>query len=42
MLDAGYNIDCLMLRYQGVDFRNKDNWECNGRCVHGGEGGEEE
>lgn len=29
ILDAGYNIACLMVRYQGVDWRDKDNWGCN-------------
>lgn len=29
ILDAGYNIDALMLRYQGVDWRDKVNWGCN-------------
>ncbi len=31
MLKAGYNIDCLMLRYQGIDWRNKSTWDCNAR-----------
>ena len=31
LLNAGYNLDSLMLRYQGVDWRSKDNWECNAR-----------
>lgn len=31
MLNAGYNIDSLLLRYQGVDWRNTVNWECNSR-----------
>lgn len=30
ILTAGYNLDCLMLRYQGVDWRDKRNWKCNG------------
>ncbi|GAX83294.1 hypothetical protein CEUSTIGMA_g10720.t1 [Chlamydomonas eustigma] len=30
VLDAGYNIDSLMMRYQGVDWRNRSNWGCNG------------
>jgi hypothetical protein len=30
VLDAGYNIGCLMLRYQGIDFRHEDNQRCNG------------
>lgn len=29
ILDAGYNIDALMLRYQGVDWRDKATWGCN-------------
>ncbi|KAI3431515.1 hypothetical protein D9Q98_004565 [Chlorella vulgaris] len=29
ILGAGYNIDSLMLRYQGVDWRLKHNWGCN-------------
>jgi hypothetical protein len=31
ILQAGYNIDCFMLRYQGVDWRNKASWGCNDR-----------
>eukprot|EP00798_Chlamydomonas_sp_ICE-L_P032248 gene32248-16814_t len=33
ILDAGYNIACLMIRYQGVDFRDQANWGCNGRMA---------
>ena len=29
VLKAGYNIDSLMKRYQGVDWRDKSNWRCN-------------
>ncbi|DBB06321.1 TPA: hypothetical protein ACH3X1_011892 [Trebouxia sp. C0004] len=29
VLKAGYNIDSLMMRYQGVDWRDKANWKCN-------------
>jgi hypothetical protein len=29
VLEAGFNIDSLMLRYQGVDWRDKRNWRCN-------------
>ena len=29
ILNAGYNIDSLMMRYQGVDWRDHANWECN-------------
>lgn len=32
LLNKGYNIDSLMLRYQGIDWRNKSNWGCNGGC----------
>ncbi|CAL5224080.1 g6706 [Coccomyxa viridis] len=28
---AGYTIDCLMLRYQGIDWRNPINWSCNNK-----------
>jgi hypothetical protein len=33
ILDGGYNIGCMMLRYQGVDWRDKANWDCNARCA---------
>eukprot|EP00878_Enallax_costatus_P024831 GHUV01026523.1.p1 GENE.GHUV01026523.1~~GHUV01026523.1.p1 ORF type:complete len:299 (+),score=79.13 GHUV01026523.1:220-1116(+) len=33
ILDAGYNIACLMLRYQGVDWRDKANWDCNAKLT---------
>lgn len=33
ILAAGYNIDSLMLRYQGVDWRDKANWGCNAGWV---------
>ena len=33
ILDAGYSIDSLMLRYQGVDWRDTANWECNAGWV---------
>ncbi|KAL6766934.1 hypothetical protein ACKKBG_A37960 [Auxenochlorella protothecoides x Auxenochlorella symbiontica] len=29
ILRAGFNIDSLMLRYQGVDWRDTNNWGCN-------------
>ena len=29
ILEAGFNLDSLMLRYQGVDWRKKENWKCN-------------
>lgn len=31
ILDAGFNIGCMMLRYQGVDWRDPGNWDCNAR-----------
>ncbi|GLI58416.1 hypothetical protein VaNZ11_000118 [Volvox africanus] len=31
ILKAGYNIDCLMTKYQNIDWRNKLNWGCNSR-----------
>lgn len=30
VLKAGYTLDSLMLRYQGVDWHNQSNWQCNG------------
>lgn len=33
LLEAGYTIDCLMTRYQGVDWRDERNWNCNGGCA---------
>lgn len=29
IFEAGYSIDCPLLAYQGVDWRNKSNWQCN-------------
>lgn len=29
MLRAGFNIESLMMRYRGVDWRNESNWNCN-------------
>lgn len=29
MLNAGFSLDSLMLRYQGLDWREKGNWKCN-------------
>ncbi|KAK9787128.1 hypothetical protein WJX73_004056 [Symbiochloris irregularis] len=29
ILNAGYTIDSLMLRYKGLDWRNQTNWSCN-------------
>ncbi|KFM25093.1 hypothetical protein F751_1972 [Auxenochlorella protothecoides] len=31
LFDAGHTIDCLMPRYQGVDWRDERNWACNDR-----------
>lgn len=28
---AGYTLDSLMLRYQGVDWRDRANWACNAK-----------
>lgn len=33
VLKAGFSIDSLMLRYQGVDWTAPENWECNARCL---------
>ncbi|KAF8068311.1 UVR8 [Scenedesmus sp. PABB004] len=33
VLDAGFNLGCLMLRYQGVDWRDRANWDCNARLT---------
>jgi hypothetical protein len=33
IMEAGYNLDSLMLKYQGVDWRNKSNWHCNRESV---------
>eukprot|EP00884_Botryococcus_braunii_P001513 jgi/Botrbrau1/11362/Bobra.0038s0111.2 len=29
ILEAGYKIDCLMLRYQGTNWTDTKNWDCN-------------
>ena len=29
IFNAGYTIDSLLLKYQGADWRDKDNWNCN-------------
>ena len=29
VLNAQYNLDSLMLRYQGVNWRDEENWKCN-------------
>ncbi|GFR43780.1 hypothetical protein Agub_g4894 [Astrephomene gubernaculifera] len=31
ILRAGFNLDCLMTKYQGLDWRDKANWDCNAR-----------
>jgi hypothetical protein len=31
MLRAGLNLDCMMLRYQGVDWLDDSNWGCNAK-----------
>ncbi len=31
ILDNGYNLDCLLAKYQGVDWRNSSFHQCNGR-----------
>ena len=28
LLQAGYNLDCLMLRYQGVEWQDRSKWRC--------------
>jgi hypothetical protein len=37
LLQAGYNLDSLLLRYQGVDWRDPATWSCNhmyARVIH--------
>ena len=34
ILRAGYTIDSLMLRYQGVDWTDPENWQCNNKYAH--------
>jgi hypothetical protein len=29
ILKHGYSIDCMIRKYQGIDWRNKDNWHLN-------------
>ncbi len=29
IMGQGYTIDSLMLRYQGIDWRNHSSWDCN-------------
>lgn len=31
MFQAGYTIDSLMLRYKGIDWTDRSNWDCNAR-----------
>ena len=31
VLSQGYSIDCLMMRYQGIDWTDLDTWDCNAR-----------
>ena len=33
VLNAGFNIDSLMLRYAGVDWRDTSFWNCNAGCA---------
>ena len=33
ILRAGYNLDCLMLRYAGVDWRDPSFATCNAGCA---------
>ena len=37
ILEAGYNIASLMLRYKGVDWRDMSTWDCNRRVSPLGE-----
>ena len=30
LMSAGQNLDCLLLRYQGIDWADERNWGCNG------------
>lgn len=41
MLNAGYDLDCFMTRYQGVNWLDKKVWECNQRCDDGGKRGKD-
>lgn len=29
LLEHGYNIDTLLLKYKGINWRDKANWKCN-------------
>lgn len=33
ILNAGYSLDCLLTRYQGVDWTNTATWNCNQRSA---------
>jgi hypothetical protein len=33
ILAANYTLDSLMLKYQGVDWADPANWNCNAGCV---------
>lgn len=37
ILNAGFNLDSFVMRYQGVDWRDKANWGCNGKSNPYGE-----
>ena len=37
VLEAGYNIASIMLRYKGVDWRDMSTWDCNRRISPLGE-----
>ena len=37
VLEAGYNIASLMLRYKGVEWRDMSTWDCNRRVNPVGE-----
>lgn len=32
ILAANYTLDSLMLKYQGVDWTDRTNWNCNAGC----------
>ncbi len=36
LLSAGYNIDTLLTKYQGMDWWIQRNWGCNSRCARVG------
>ena len=41
VFDAGYTIDTLLYKYQGVNWRDKSNWDCNMNRFVGRGGGYE-